>query len=195
MGGVGRGNVEGDLVGDADAVAFQGDHLFGVVGQDADVFQAEVDQDLRAYAAFVLHHALAGRLAIQLAALVEVDLGKGAGCFGCFDAEAAAGVVKIEKDAAVFVRDGRQGAGDEFGAIAGDGAKDVPGQAVGMHADERRRRAFQVAANQRYVLVVIDIARVGDHAEIAEARGENGFGYAANVTLVLHAVADQVRHR
>jgi hypothetical protein len=54
-----------------------------------------------------LHHALAGRFAIKLAALVEMDLGKRAGFFGGFDTEAAAGVVEIEENAAVFLGDGR----------------------------------------------------------------------------------------
>ena len=107
-------DVQGDLVGDADAVAFQGYYLFRVVGQDADVFQAEVDEDLGADAAFVLDHALAGGFAIELAALVKMDLGQRAGVFGRFDAEAAAGVVEIEKDAAVFFGDGGQGARDEL---------------------------------------------------------------------------------
>jgi hypothetical protein len=107
------------LVGDADAVAFEGYHLFGVIGQDADVFQAEVDQDLGADAAFVLDHALAGGLAVELAALVKMDLRECAGFLGGFNAEAAAGVMEIEENAAVFLSDGGQRAGDEFAAIAG----------------------------------------------------------------------------
>ena len=62
------------LVGDADAVAFEGDNFFGMIGEDADVFEAEVDQDLRADAAFVLDHALAGGFAIELATLMKMDL-------------------------------------------------------------------------------------------------------------------------
>jgi len=31
-------DAEGDLVGDADAVAFQGYHLFWMIGEDANVF-------------------------------------------------------------------------------------------------------------------------------------------------------------
>jgi hypothetical protein len=31
-------DAQGDLVGDADAVAFQGDYLFWVIREDADVF-------------------------------------------------------------------------------------------------------------------------------------------------------------
>ena len=45
------------------------------------------------------------------------------------------------------------------------------------------------------MLVVIDVAGVGDDAKVAVARRQNGFGDAADVTLVLHAVADQVRDR
>ena len=76
MGGFGLVEAEGDLVGDADAVTFEGYYFFRVIGEDADVFEAEVDQDLGADAAFVLDHALAGGLAIELAALVEMNLGK-----------------------------------------------------------------------------------------------------------------------
>ena len=43
VGRLGLVDAEGDLVGDADAVAFEGDDLFGVVGEDANVLEAEVD--------------------------------------------------------------------------------------------------------------------------------------------------------
>ena len=82
MGGLGLVDAQGDLVGDADAVAFEGDDFFRVVGEDANVFEAEIDQDLRADAAFMLDHALAGRLAIELAALVEMNLREHAGFLG-----------------------------------------------------------------------------------------------------------------
>ena len=81
------------MVGDADAVAFEGYDLFGVVGDDANIFEAEVDQDLRADAAFVLDHALAGGLAIELAARMEMNLRQGAGSFRRVDAVAATGVM------------------------------------------------------------------------------------------------------
>ena len=71
-------------------------------------------------AAFVLDHALAGGFAIELAAFVKMDLRERAGFFGGFDAEAAAGVMEIEEDAAVFLGDGGERAGDELAAIAGD---------------------------------------------------------------------------
>ena len=80
-------DAKGDLVGDADAVTFEGDDFFRVIGEDANVLEAEVDQDLRADAAFVLDHALARRLAVELAALVEMNLGERARFFGGFDAK------------------------------------------------------------------------------------------------------------
>jgi len=110
--GLGFVDPQRDLVGDADAVAFQGDYFFGVIGQDADVLQAEVDEDLGADAAFMLDHALASGFAIELATFVEVDLRKGASLVRGFDAEAAAGVMEIEEDTAVFLGDDGEGAGD-----------------------------------------------------------------------------------
>jgi len=74
MRGLGLLDAERHLVGDADAVAFESDDFLRVIGEDANVLEAKVDQDLRADAAFVLHHALAGGLAIELAALVKMDL-------------------------------------------------------------------------------------------------------------------------
>ena len=95
MTGLGCFYSEGDLVGDADAVAFESDDFFRVVGEDADVLEAEIDQDLRADAAFVLDHALAGGFAIELAALMKMNLRKSAGLCSGFDAEAASGVVQV----------------------------------------------------------------------------------------------------
>src|SRR5256885_13123037 len=64
-----------------------------------------------------------------------------------------------------------------------------------MNAYQRQFRAFQIAAYQSDVLVMVDIAGVCDHAEFAEARGQNCFGHASDVAFVLHAVANEVRHR
>ena len=118
MGGAGLLDAQRHLVGDADAVAFQGDDFFRVIGEDANVLEAEVDQDLRADAAFVLDHALPRRFAVELAALVKMNLRECAGLFGGFDAEAAARVMEVEKDAATFLGDAFQGSRDEFAAIA-----------------------------------------------------------------------------
>src|SRR5262249_21534312 len=89
-------DVKRDLVGDGDAVAFEGDNFFGMVGQDANVFEAEVDQNLRADAAFVLDHALTSGLAVELAARMNMNLRELAGLVRLIDAETAASVMEIE---------------------------------------------------------------------------------------------------
>ncbi len=106
MGGFGLVEAEGDLVGDADAVAFEGDYFLGMIGEDANVLEAEVDQDLRADAAFVLDHALAGGFAIELAALVKMNLRERPRFLGGIHGEASSRMMQVQKNAAIFFGDG-----------------------------------------------------------------------------------------
>src|SRR5256885_7704747 len=129
-----------------------------MVGEDADVAEAKVDQDLGADAGLVLNEALAGGFAVELAARVNVNLRELSGFVGLVDAEAAAGVMEIEEDAAIFLGDGFERALDEVLAVARRGAEDVAGEAVRMNADERGRIAFEFAADERDVLVVVTVA-------------------------------------
>ena len=83
MAGLGCFYAQGDLVGDADAVAFEGDDFFRVIGEDANVLEAEVNQDLRADATLVLEPFLpVGRaeavIAKPGAGLVEINQHTGA---------------------------------------------------------------------------------------------------------------------
>ena len=186
-------DVKRDLIGNTDAVAFEGNDFLGMVGEDADVAQAKINENLGADAAFVLNHALASRLAIKLAAAVQVNLREGARSIGRVHGEAAATVVEIEEDAATFRGDGFEGASDELSAVAGGRAENVAGETVRMDADESGLFAFEIAADERDVLIVVHVASVSDHAEIAEARGKQGLGDAADVAFMLHAVADEIR--
>src|SRR5260370_36883881 len=93
-------DARGDLVGDADAVAFEGNDFFRVIGEHANVFEAEIDQDLRADAAFVLDHALAGRFAIELTSLVAVNLREHARPRGRTEGGPASMRVEVQQDAA-----------------------------------------------------------------------------------------------
>lgn len=151
-------DAERDLVSDGDAVTFEGDDFFGVVGEDTDVAEAEIDQDLGADSGLVLHHALAGGLAVELATRVDVNLRQLSGFVRLVDAEAAAGVMEIEEGAAIFFGDGFKRTVDEILAIAGSGAEDVAGEAVRVDANKSGRIALEIAAHERHVLVVIDIA-------------------------------------
>ena len=106
MGGPVGIDAQGDLIGNADAVAFEGNDFLGVVGEHANAFEAEVNQDLCADATFVLHHALAGGLAIELAALMKMNLRERTGLFRSVDGKPAAGVMEIKEHAATFFGDG-----------------------------------------------------------------------------------------
>src|SRR5262244_3810085 len=72
--GARRFDAQWDLVGNTNAVALERDNFFRVIGEDANIFEAEVDQNLRADAGFMLNHALAGGFAVALAALVKMNL-------------------------------------------------------------------------------------------------------------------------
>lgn len=106
MGGFVGIDAQRDLIGNADAVAFEGNDFLRVVGENANAFETEVNQDLCADAAFVLHHALAGGLAIQLAALMNMNLRQRAGFFRRVDGKPAAGVMEIKEHPATFFGDG-----------------------------------------------------------------------------------------
>src|SRR5208282_1449100 len=151
-------DAQRNLVGYGDAVTFESDHLFWVIGEDADVFQAEVNQDLRADAALVLDHSLSRGFAVELAAFMKMDLRQRAGFVCRFDAETAAGVMEIEKNAAVFFGDGGQRARDEFAAIAGGRAEDIASEAMRVYTDESGCFAFEAAADQSDVLIVVNVA-------------------------------------
>ena len=119
MGFPGLLDMQGDLVGDGDAVAFEGDNFFRVVGENANVFQTQIDQNLRADAAFVLDEALACGRTIELSAGVNMNLRENAGFGGSFNSKTASGVMQVEKNAAIFFGNGRQRARDELVAITG----------------------------------------------------------------------------
>ena len=64
----------------------------------------------------------------------------------------------------------------------------IAGKTVRMHAHESRFRAFQFAANQRDVLVVIHVAGVGNHSEIAESAWAKQFRLRGERSV--HAACD-----
>src|ERR1700740_612179 len=126
---------------------------------------------------------------------MHVDLRKDAGFRGGFDAEAAAGVMQIQKYAAMFLGNCRKRPSNQFVAVAGGGTKDISGQTVRMNPHQRGLRALECAANQSDVLIMVHLAAVGNHAKITEGSRQNRFGHPANVAFVLHAIADEFSYR
>src|SRR5260370_11871291 len=62
-----------------------------------------------------------------------------------------------------------------------------------MDAHQGRLGAIQIAAYESNVLIVVHVARVRDHPEVAEARGQDRLRYAQHRAFVLHGVANEVR--
>ncbi len=165
-----------------------------MVGQHANIFKPQIDQNLCADAAFMLHQPLASGRAVQLAARVNMNLREYAGLRGSLDSEAPAGVVQVQKYTAVFLGNGGQRTRHQFVAIASRGCKYISSQAVRVDANQRRLRTFQISAYQGHVLIVVHIAGIRDHPKIAKRGGQNGFREAAHVALMLHPVANQLGH-
>src|SRR5215475_11365807 len=187
--------IERNLVGDADTVAFERDNFLRVIGHHSDILETQIDQDLRADPTFVLNHALARDFTIQLSALMEMDFRQRAGRLRVVDGEAATGMMQVQKYAAILLGNQFQGFFDQFRTIARSGSEDVSRQAVRVNTNERRRGPLESAANQGDMLVLVYIARVRNHVKVAEPRRQSGLRHTPNVALVLHAITDQVCNR
>lgn len=110
---------EGNLVGDGDAISRESDNFARVIGEHTNVCEAEVAQDLRPDAAFMLHHSLASDVAIELTTPVVTDAGQRAhGGWSGIDTKSTAGVMQIDEDSAAFRRDSLERLGNDVAAIA-----------------------------------------------------------------------------
>src|SRR5882762_621179 len=176
------------LVGDRQAIPFEGDDLPWVIGEHAQASQAEVDQDLCADATFVLQQPLPGGVPVELAARVIQNMRQRAGSGrGGIDPEAASRVVQIDEHSAIFGDDGFERVFDDVVAVAIGGPEYIAGEAVRMHAHERRR-ASKVSANQSDVLLAVHVGSESDHAELAIARRQSSLRDAPDVPLISHSV-------
>src|SRR5262249_43983091 len=84
---------------------------------------------------------------------------------------------------------------DDGVAIAPGRAKDVPHQAMRVHANEGRSVAADVALHECNVRFAVDLALVGDHLEFAVARRQDRFGDPLDISFMSHPVADQLSDR
>ena len=104
-------------------------------------------------------------------------------------------LVQVNQHAAAFLRDGAQRIANQPAAIAALRSEDFAVEAPRVHPDEHLLLPFQIAANQRQVVLGIDVAGVGDRAKLAELGLDAALGRAADELLVLHPVADEVGDR
>ena len=174
-----------------DADGFEGRDLFGVVGDEADGFDAEHLEDLGgqlvlAAVGFVAEFEV-GFDGVEALVLEFVGLELG------HQADAAAFLVLVEQDAGAGVGDGGEGELELLAAVAAQRVEDVAGEALGVDADDGRRGVDVAhdegdggldAAGGRGEGVVAGLG-VGDDAfeaedaEVSPAGGEVGIGELA----------------
>ena len=145
-------DADGHRLDDLEAVAGEADDLLRVVGQQADLPHAEIEEDLRAEAVLAqvgreaeleigLH-----RVEALLLQLVGVDL-RG-------EADAAPLLPHVEQDAAAGLLDLLQRGVELAAAIAAARAEDIAGQAFAVDAHEHRLAVGDVALHQREVVLL-----------------------------------------
>src|SRR6202040_1120939 len=98
---------------------FERNYFFGVVGQDAQGLQSQIDQNLRADAAFVLQEALPCDIHVELYARVIQDARqRPRSGRGSVDPETSPRMMQVNEHAAILADDGFERALDNFVAIA-----------------------------------------------------------------------------
>src|SRR5271168_4820035 len=101
-----------------------------MIRQHANPAQSQIDQNLRADAAFALHQALTSQILIELAALVKADLRQPlAFVHARIDLKSAAGVMQVDEHAAPRLSNRAERPLDNRVAIARDRTEHVASQA------------------------------------------------------------------
>ncbi len=130
--------MDGDALHDLDAEALQGGDVLGMVGEQADLADAEVGDDLAAEAYLAEDALVGGAERFGLRATdgpVDAELGR---MRRAVDGEAALGVVEIDQGSDAGGCDLAEAGVDGGAAVASGRAEDVAGEAVGVDADQDR---------------------------------------------------------
>src|SRR5262245_19599221 len=134
-------DLDGDAFDNAQAVAVQADDLAGVVGEQADVADAQIVENLGADAVVTQIGAEAEAVVgfdsvepLGLLELVGLELGQ--------EANALAFLTHVEHDALAGLADLRHGLVELGTAVAQATAEDVTGEALAVNADQHRLGLF-----------------------------------------------------
>ena len=182
-----------DLVGDRQPVAGQAGDLLGVVGEDADARQPEVDENLGADAVV----AQVGRqpeLKVRLDR-VEALLLELVGAQLVEQADAAPLLAEVEQHSQPLAFDPRQRGFELLAAVAAQRVEHVAREAFRVDPDEHVAGAFDVALDERDVVLAIDQRAVAERDELTERRRQLRGDDALDQLLVPAPVGDQVRDR
>ena len=185
---------DGDLADDLDAKTLKRGNVSGGVGEQADLADAEVREDLSA-AANLTQGALdvgLGAISPLTGALIAAEE-DAVRIDGAVDAEAAGAVVEIDEGAASGFGDDAEGVLDDCPVVGAGEAEDVLGERVSVDADRHGLVGGHIAEDKRDVrFAAVDFVFIGDHAELAVNCREGSLGDAVEIALMLQAVADKV---
>jgi hypothetical protein len=186
-----RLDLQGDALADLQAVAGQGDVLGRVVGDQLQLLQPQVAQDLRPDAVVAL---------VGLEAQLDVGLDGvqprflqlvGHDLAGQADA-APLLVEQVEEHAALFAADHLHRPLQLLAAVAAQRAEGVAGQALRMDAHQDRLLAAQVALGQGDVGLLLDLVDEGLDGEVAPARRQARLRDHLHQGVGVHPVLDDL---
>ena len=181
---------DGDLFDDFEAVAVESDNFFGVVGEEADFLEAEVDEDLGTDAVFA-EVGVVAEFEVGVDGVVALFL-EFVGADFSGEADAAAFLAHVEEDAFAGVGDSFHSLAQLAAAVATLGAEDVAGEAFAVDADEGGLAVGEVAAGEGKVVNAVDGGAVEVKLEGSAVGGQaDGFDFL-DEALALAAVFDEV---
>src|SRR5260370_36223574 len=102
--------------------------------------------------------------------------------------------MQINQSARAFASNQLERAVEHALAIAKRSTENVSRKAMRVHAHHHRTSsAFHVSLDQGNVRLSVELVLKSDHAEFTVTRWQHRFTHADYVTLILHAIANQLR--
>src|SRR5262249_37725792 len=185
-----RRRLDRDLLDDLNAEPLDPDDLLRVVREDPDGREAEVGEDLVADPV-IPHVGCEAELEVRLDR-VEPVLLQLVGLQLVEEADAPSLLCHVEKYTAVLGRYAFERLFELLAAVAAKRVKHVPGEALGVDADEDVLRACDVTFDQGDVVLSGELLAERDRGELAVGRWQTNTRRALDEALVLSAVCDQV---
>ncbi len=130
----GGGGLDGDLLDDFDAIDLEPAGFFGVVGEDFDLFEAEVPEDLSADAVVAF---VGGKAEFEIGVNgVEALLLEFVGVEFIFEADASAFLTQIDQSADACLLNHLHSGDELLAAFTSLGMEEVAGHTFGVDSDE-----------------------------------------------------------
>ncbi len=188
-----RGDLDGDLLGDYEAVSLEAHDFFWVVGQQSDAAHTEVEKDLGAHAVFPEVGGVAelyiglDSVVASLLQFVGVDFGG--------NADAPTLLAHVEENAGAFLFDPLQGKVELGAAVAAAGAEDIACETFAMHAHQHGSAGRNFTFGQGDMVLPVREAVVEGEIELAKGCGHFDSLFAHDEFFGASPVLDEVLDR